>query len=87
MTPAAFKAARQRLGLTAAALARILGVDTRTVQSWEAEMGSRRRAPPPTACRVMEWMINGYRPPEWPVTCLDKRKNQGMVYLTREVAT
>lgn len=66
MTPAAFKAARQRLELTAAALAHILAVETRTVQSWEAETGSRRRGPPPTACRVMEWMLAGYRPPEWP---------------------
>ena len=37
MTPAEFKAIRHRLGLSAQALARVLGVsDGRTVRRWEA---------------------------------------------------
>ena len=66
MTPAEFKQARHTLGLTVAEVARIMDVDPRTVRGWEAPAGSRSRDPSPTACRVMEWMLNGYKPPEWP---------------------
>ena len=62
--PAAFRAARDQLGLSAAQLARIMGVDPRTVRRWEDASGTR--PPNPTACRVMEWMLSGYRPPEFP---------------------
>lgn len=66
MTPSEFKQARHTLGLTVAEVARIMGVDPRTVRGWEAPAGSRSRDPSPTACRVMAWMLAGYRPPEWP---------------------
>ena len=66
MTPTEFKQARQSLGLSVTDLAHILAVGPRTVRSWEQPAGSRSRDPSPTACRVMEWMLNGYRPPEWP---------------------
>jgi DNA-binding transcriptional regulator YiaG len=65
MTPAEFKHARHTLGLTIAETAHILAVGPRTVRGWEQLSGSRSRDPSPTACRVMEWMLNGYRPPEW----------------------
>lgn len=67
MTPSEFKAARLSLGLTAAALAHILGIDTRTVRRYESEAeGPSARDPNPIAVRVVEWMQAGFRPPEWP---------------------
>ena len=64
MTPAAFKAARNRLGLSAASLGAILNVNERTVRKWEQE--GQARPPNAIACRVLEWMLEGYRPPQWP---------------------
>jgi DNA-binding transcriptional regulator YiaG len=64
MTPAAFKAARNRLGLSAASLGAILNVNERTVRKWEQE--GTARPPNAIACRVLEWMLEGYRPPQWP---------------------
>lgn len=66
MTPAEFKQARQSLGLSAARLGKILNTDPRTVRKWEAETGNSSRPPNPIACRVLEWLIDGYRPPQWP---------------------
>lgn len=64
MTPAEFKEARRELGLTAAALGHILDTNPRTIRKWELDDGTR--PPNPIACRVLEWMLNGYRPPEFP---------------------
>jgi len=64
LTPTEFKQARQKLGLSASQLGHILNTDPRTVRKWEQEDGTR--PPNPIACRVMEWMLNGYRPPEFP---------------------
>lgn len=67
MTPTEFRAARHTLGLTLAQLARILNVDPRTVRRWEAGPTVESGRPPnPVACRVLEWMLKGWRPPEWP---------------------
>ena len=67
MTPAQFKEARAQLGLSAAQLGVILASDARTIFRWEAEDGTKGARPPnPIACRVLEWMLAGYRPPEWP---------------------
>lgn len=66
MTPPEFAAARQTLGLSQNALAVILGVHLRTVQRYEADGIETARPPHATACRVMQWMLAGYRPPEWP---------------------
>ena len=67
MTPDEFKHTRQSLGLSAAALARILDRDISTVQKWEAPPGSKSaRSADPTAVQVMRWMLAGFRPPEWP---------------------
>lgn len=63
MTPAQFKEARQTLGLSTSKLGAILNVDPRTVRRWEENDGTR--PPNPIACRVVHWMLDGYRPPEW----------------------
>ncbi len=64
MSPAEFKEARRKLGLSASQLGAILNTDPRTIRKWEDESGTR--PPNPIACRVIEWMLAGYRPPEWP---------------------
>ena len=65
MTPTEFRAARHELHLTQAQLADILAVDPRTIRRWEAgEDVNHRRPPHPTACRVMQWMLGGWQPPE-----------------------
>ncbi|WP_188911900.1 helix-turn-helix domain-containing protein [Aureimonas endophytica] len=64
MTPAEFKEARQTLGLSISQLARILDSAERSVRYWED--ASSDRPLNPIAGRVMEWMLAGWRPPEWP---------------------
>lgn len=67
-TPAGFAAARRRLGLSVPEAAHLLAVDARTIRRWEAdpESGVQARAPSPTAARVMRWLLEGFRPPEFP---------------------
>lgn len=71
MTPQQFKQARRELGLTLNDLAIILGLTgdkpDRTIRRWEGapELPSSR-PPNPIACRVLQWMLDGYRPPEFP---------------------
>lgn len=64
MTPAKFKANRLKLGLSQTDLGAILNTASRTIRYWEDD--SDARPPNPIACRVVEWMLTGYRPPEWP---------------------
>lgn len=63
MTPQEFKAAREKLGLSQDALAKVLGMGSdggRTVRRWEAPRGSTNaREPNPIACMVIGWMIDG----------------------------
>lgn len=59
-----FKKARQTLGLSASQLGDILGTDPRTIRRWESE--GDPRPVNPIAARVMQWLLDGYRPPEWP---------------------
>ena len=67
MTPQKFKEARQELGLSHSALGKIIDTDPRTIRRWEAEENVNSARPPnPIACRVLKWMLAGYRPPEWP---------------------
>ncbi len=70
MTPDEFARARRKLGLSQDQLARVLGLGTdggRTVRRWEAPEGTTNARPPnPVACRVMEWLLAGFRPPEFP---------------------
>jgi DNA-binding transcriptional regulator YiaG len=70
MTPAQFQAARDKLGLTVRELGAILNSSQRTIRHWETADGTR--PPNPIACRVLQWMLDGYRPPEWP-----ERKSNG----------
>jgi len=62
MTPQKFKEARQTLGLTQQELAYILNSNPRTVRRWETDDDTRPVNP--VAQRVIEWMLDGYRPPQ-----------------------
>ena len=64
MTGAEFKAARERLGLTYGELGAILGdIRPDTIRKkWERDKPS----PSPMACQTLKWMLEGFRPPEWP---------------------
>ncbi len=64
MTPTQFKLARRKLGLSATQLGHILNSDPRTVRRWESEGDTRPVNP--IAMRVVQWMLDGYRPPQWP---------------------
>jgi len=66
MTPADLKKARNTLGLSQAQLAHILGTDPRTVRKWEAASGTNARGVNPIAAQVVRWMLDGFRPPEFP---------------------
>ena len=67
MTPEQFKEARQSLGLSQYQLGEVLNTNPSTIRKWEmAGDQSTRRSPNPVACRVMRWMLAGFRPPEFP---------------------
>lgn len=68
MTPTEFKGARRKLGLTQAQLGVILDTLPQTIRKWEMdEDRSTARSVNPIAARVMQWMLAGYRPPQWPL--------------------
>lgn len=62
MTPAQFKEARHKLGLSASQMGHVLNVDPRTVRRWESDVDPRPVNP--IAARVVEWMLDGFVPPE-----------------------
>ena len=65
MTGADFRAARLSLGLTQVQMARILSTAPITIGRWEADDSlSTSRKVNPIAARVMEWMLDGFEPPE-----------------------
>ena len=67
MTPEQFKSARRALGYSQKALAAEWGMGNnagRTVRRWESEGDARPVNP--IAMRVVQWMLDGYRPPQWP---------------------
>lgn len=67
MTAEEFKASRIKLGLSVAQLAEILDTNASTISRWEAPASAATKTPlNPTAARVMQWMLDGFRPPQWP---------------------
>lgn len=67
MTSQEFKEARINLGLSQSQLGAILNTNPTTIRKWEADADrSTARAPNPVACQVMQWMLGGFRPPEFP---------------------
>lgn len=67
MTHDEFKAARKTLGLTQGQLAELFGVTLHTVQRWEMSSDKKSSiALHPTAATAMRWLLDGFRPPEWP---------------------
>lgn len=64
MTPLEFKEGRVRLGLSQAQCAKVFGVSKRTLEYWEADDG--KRPVHPTAIKFMRWLLDGFRPPDWP---------------------
>lgn len=67
MTSDEFKEARRKLGLSQTELGVILDTNPTTIRKWEASPErSTSRAPNPVAVQVMRWMLDGFRPPEWP---------------------
>ncbi|TQS72767.1 helix-turn-helix transcriptional regulator [Rhodobacteraceae bacterium] len=67
MTPAEFKAARKQLGHTQAQLAALIKTDPSTIRRWEMEPDRSTATPAsPLATQVMQWLLDGFRPPEFP---------------------
>lgn len=67
MTEEEFREARRKLGLTQAQLAKILDTAPRTIRKWEtAADKSTARGVNPVAAQVLRWMLDGWRPPDWP---------------------
>ena len=64
MTPAAFKQARQSLGLTAMQAAPMFGLgDKSRIYNIES-----LQEVPGWHARLMAAYLDGYRPPDWPIT-------------------
>jgi DNA-binding XRE family transcriptional regulator len=61
--PAAFREARATLGLKREQLSAILQVHAETIEKWETDGA---RGAPSVAGEVMQWMLDGFRPPDWP---------------------
>lgn len=57
-----WREAREGLGLTREELAHIIGCHESTITRYE----NGHRQPDVTACRIMDWLMEGWRPPEWP---------------------
>lgn len=67
LTKEEFKAGRKSLGLSVYQLGHILNTTPDTVRKWEMpDYRNTARGPNPVAQRVLQWMLDGYRPPEWP---------------------
>ena len=67
MTQKEFKAGRKSLGLTQAQLGYVLDTSPQTIRRWEMPPDcSAARGVNPVAARAMRWMLDGFRPPEFP---------------------
>lgn len=74
-TPQDFRKARQALDLTQADLADILGVQSMTVTRYEFPPDAENARPPsPAACLILDWMLDGFEPPE--LAEVRERKNR-----------
>ena len=62
MTPSDFTAARLKLGLTQAGLARVMGYSG---QARIAEFEAGKRNPSAAAVRLIRAYLAGYRPDDW----------------------
>jgi DNA-binding transcriptional regulator YiaG len=70
---AKFRAARVALDISQQGLADMFGTTLRAVQYWEDENASSQ--PHRAACLVLEWMIAGFRPPQYVRRSNTGRKN------------
>ncbi|CUH53046.1 helix-turn-helix transcriptional regulator [Shimia sp. R11_0] len=67
MTTDELRDALDRLGITAEKLAEIIGTSPVTVRRWLMDPDKpTHRQVPPTAAKVIGWIIEGGRPKEWP---------------------
>ncbi len=64
MTPEAFRAARQSLGLTQRQAAEVLGYGA---QTRIAEIEAGRRTPGESVMLLLRAYLDGYRPANWPL--------------------
>ncbi len=62
--PRGFAAARWHMNMTAETAACLLGVNERSLKRWE----SGKTEVSPTAAKVLDWMLEGWRPREWYMT-------------------
>lgn len=69
MTPTEFKEARRKLGLSQRQLGILLDTNPVTIRKWETNAeNSSSRKPNPVASKVMKWLLDGFRPPEFPAS-------------------
>ena len=69
MTPAEFKEARRKLGLSQRELGVLLDTSPVTIRKWETDAGNASsRKPNPVASKVMMWLLDGFRPSEFPTS-------------------
>lgn len=69
MTPTEFKEARRTLGLSQRELGALLDTSPVTIRKWETDAGNASsRKPNPVASKVMQWLLGGFRPPEFPTS-------------------
>lgn len=62
MTGPDFIMARERLGLSVDELADVLDAEPETIRKWSSDFSG----PPRMVATAMRWMLDGFRPPEWP---------------------
>ena len=66
MTPAEIRKARDRLGLSLAQMARMLGYQGKHLQTQMRHLESGRHKFMPCQRRLMTAYLSGYRPEDWP---------------------
>jgi len=67
VSPAEFKEARRKLGLSQRELGALLNTSPVTIRKWETDAeNSSSRKPNPVASKVMQWLLEGFRPADFP---------------------